>query len=74
MNLHYSKLIYRSFENCLSYWKKLSVITSAHYKEVPYVEGYKSPLNAFKDARYFSWGKYLLQVERDIQLAKEIIP
>jgi hypothetical protein len=60
--------------NCLSYWKKLSVITSAHYKEVPYVEGYKSSLNAFKDAGYFSWSKYLFQVERDILIAKETIP
>jgi hypothetical protein len=56
---------------CLSYWEKLSAITSSHYKEVPYIEGYRSPLNAFKDARYFSWSKYLPQVRRDIQLAKE---
>ncbi len=49
--------------NCLSYWKKISAITSAHYKEVPYIEGYKSSLNAFKDAERFSWSKFLPQVE-----------
>jgi len=60
--------------NCLSYWKKVSEITSAHYKEVPYLERYQSGLNAFKDARTFSWIKYLLQVERDIKIAKEYLP
>ena len=59
--------------NCLSYWKKISNITSAHYKEVPYIEGYKSSLNAFKDAEYFSWSKFLPQVVRDIRIAKDAI-
>jgi hypothetical protein len=58
---------------CLSYWKKISVITSVHYKEVPYIEGYKSSSNAFKDAEYFSWSKFLPQVERDIRIAKDAI-
>ncbi len=60
--------------SCLSYWKKLSTITFAHYKEVPYIDGYKSPLSGFKDAEYFSWIKFLPQVERDILIAKEAIP
>lgn len=57
--------------NCLSYWKKISSITDAHYKEVPYLDGYRSSLNAFKDARYFSWSKFLPQAERDINIAKD---
>lgn len=56
---------------CISYWEKLSAVTSAHYREVPYIDGYKSPLNAFKDAKYFSWSKFLPQVKRDIELAGE---
>jgi len=57
--------------NCLGYWQKISKITAAHYQEVPYIEGYKSGGNAYKDAHRFSWIKYLPQVERDIELAKE---
>ncbi|MEO6327886.1 MAG: hypothetical protein ABIO55_03095 [Ginsengibacter sp.] len=59
---------------CLPYWKKVSFITSAHYKEVPYIDGYKSSLHAFKDAEYFSWIKFLPQVEHDILLAQESKP
>ena len=57
--------------NCRDSWQKISKITAAHYQEVPYIEGYNSGGNAYKDARRFSWIKYLPQVERDIELAKE---
>jgi len=60
--------------NCLFFWKKISDVTASHYKEVPYLEGYKSPLKAFRDAQYFSWIKYLPQAERDIEIAKEARP
>ncbi|MEJ7767846.1 MAG: DUF1080 domain-containing protein [Chitinophagaceae bacterium] len=71
--VHQEKAV-KLLTNCLSYWKKISTITAAHYKEVPYLEGYVSPLNAYKDARYFSWIKYLPQAERDIIIAKETMP
>lgn len=55
---------------CLEDWKKLSAITSAHYQEVPYIEGYRSGGNGYKDAAHFTWSKFVPQVERDILLAK----
>ncbi|MGK2861362.1 MAG: hypothetical protein ACSLE0_05475 [Chitinophagaceae bacterium] len=60
--------------SCLVHWKKLGDITSAHYREVPYIDGYNSSLHTKKDAEYFSWIKYLPQVQRDIVLAKESSP
>ncbi len=57
--------------HCVAHWKKISKITSSHYQEVPYLEGYQSGSNAYKDARYFSWAKYLPQVQRDVELAKD---
>ncbi|MEP7372710.1 MAG: hypothetical protein ABI675_04925 [Chitinophagaceae bacterium] len=72
-NMEHQKNAVDLLISCLSYWKKVSSITSAHYKEVPYIEGYKSSLNAFKDAEYFSWSKFLPQVERDIRIAKDAI-
>ncbi len=56
---------------CLAHWQKVSEITASHYHEVPYIEGYLSKENAYKDARRFSWTNYLPQVERDINLAKD---
>ncbi|MFD2932804.1 hypothetical protein [Spirosoma flavum] len=56
---------------CLSHWQKVGEITASHYHEVPYIEGYLSKENAYKDARRFSWTNYLPQVERDIDLAKD---
>ena len=54
---------------CVSDWKRLSSITAAHYHEVPYVDDHASGGVAYKDARRFSWSKYLPQVERDLELA-----
>jgi hypothetical protein len=53
---------------CHSYWKALSDITASHYREVPYIDdlGYGE---AWRDAKTFSWKKYLPQVERDIRIA-----
>ncbi|MBD2757199.1 hypothetical protein [Spirosoma validum] len=56
---------------CLTHWRKVSEITASHYQEVPYIEGYRVKDKASMDARYFSWTKYLPQVERDIQLAQK---
>ncbi|MCW3089449.1 MAG: hypothetical protein JWP81_518 [Ferruginibacter sp.] len=55
---------------CVPAWKKVGDITSKHYREVPYIDDHASGGMAFKDAKMFSWSKYLPQVERDIQLAK----
>ncbi|SFD09839.1 hypothetical protein SAMN05216167_103304 [Spirosoma endophyticum] len=57
--------------NCLNHWRKVSELTASHYHEVPYVDGYVSKENAYKDAQYFSWTKFLPQVERDIKLAEQ---
>jgi hypothetical protein len=57
--------------HCQEHWQKLSKITASHYQEVPYIEGYRSGGNGYKDALRFSWTKYLPQVARDIELAKE---
>ncbi len=61
-------------EECLLHWKKVSEITSAHYREVPYMEGQtfgSSTDNYYKDAWRFSWQKFLPQAQRDIQLARD---
>ncbi|GAB4034831.1 hypothetical protein GCM10028809_41690 [Spirosoma gilvum] len=55
---------------CLTHWRTVSAITTSHYHEVPYIDGYVSKEKAFNDARTFSWSKYVPQVERDIQLAE----
>ncbi len=56
---------------CIPAWKKVSEITSKHYREVPYIDDHASGGTAYKDAKMFSWIKYLPQVERDVELAKE---
>ncbi|CAN5133644.1 hypothetical protein BH20BAC1_BH20BAC1_07440 [soil metagenome] len=73
-NALHQKTAVSLLKNCLSYWKKLSAITAAHYKEVPYIDGYKSPLSGSRDAEYFSWQKLTRQAERDILLAQESFP
>jgi hypothetical protein len=55
---------------CLMKWEKISTITSKHYQEVAYVDDHSSGGKAYRDARTFSWSKYLPQVKRDIILAK----
>ena len=64
-------------QQCLAHWQKVSEITKNHYREVPYIEDQKfSSTDAEKsmDAWRFSWQKYLPQVERDLQLAKDAKP
>lgn len=56
---------------CLQEWKQLCILTGKHYQEVPYIDEEAFGGNAFKDARRFSWEKYLPQVERDLELAKK---
>lgn len=55
--------------NCVSVWEKIGKLTSSHYLEVPYIDDHSSGGNAYKDAKRFSWSKYLPQVKRDVVLA-----
>ena len=57
--------------DCLNYWKKISEITKGHYNEVPYLDDQSTANNPQNDGKTFSWSKYLPQVERDIEIAKE---
>lgn len=59
---------------CRETWKKVSAITSGHYREVPYIDDHSSGGNGYKDARRFSWIKYMPQVERDLLLASALKP
>jgi hypothetical protein len=58
---------------CLTSWEKLSDITARHYREVPYIDelGYGQ---AYRDAQTFVWRKYLPQVARDIDIARQAVP
>lgn len=58
--------------DCLSYWEQLSALTGSHYREVPYLGEVLNPdSNAgWTDARSFSWGKFLPQVRRDLEIAR----
>ncbi len=56
---------------CVQSWKNVARIISGHYHEVPYIDDHSTSGSAYKDARMFSWSKYLPQVERDIELAKK---
>lgn len=56
---------------CRSHWQQVGNITATHYHEVPYIEGNTFGGDAHKDALRFSWTKYLPQVERDLQLARQ---
>jgi len=58
----------------IKHWKMVCDITSKHYHQIPYLQGYVSNENAYKDANWFLWSKYLPQAERDISLVKESIP
>jgi hypothetical protein len=51
-------------------WKKLATIGARHYRPVPYWE---SRVFGFNNAgwNYFSWKKYMPEVERDFQLASK---
>ncbi len=55
---------------CLTDWQQVCRITGSHYREVAYVDDEPFGGNAFKDAKRFSWVKFLPQVQRDIELAK----
>lgn len=56
---------------CLIHWRKITEVTRGHYQPVPYLDDQSTTSQPDNDARIFSWSKYLPQVERDIQLAKE---
>jgi hypothetical protein len=57
--------------DCLNYWKKISEITTGHYREVPYLVDHSTTNNPQNDGKTFSWSKYLPQVERDIEIARQ---
>ncbi len=64
-------------QECLRHWKKVSDITTSHYREVPYIEGqtFGSPADTYyQDAWRFSWQKFLPQAERDIEIARAAEP
>jgi len=56
---------------CLIHWKKISAITSSHYREVPYLDDQSTKSQPDNDGRIFSWAKYLPQVERDVSIARD---
>lgn len=57
--------------DCLEHWKKIAEITNGHYREVSYLDDQSTQSNPKNDGKTFSWSKYLPQVERDIDIAKE---
>ena len=62
----------RLLKKCLEHWTQVSDITRGHYNEVPYIDdlGYG---NAYRDARTFSWSKFLGAVQRDIRIAEQAV-
>ncbi|MGZ5135151.1 MAG: hypothetical protein ACXWCG_08375, partial [Flavitalea sp.] len=66
----HQQIAVKLLRNCVDVWKKIGTLTSGHYQEVPYIDDHSSGGNAYKDARKFSWIKYLPQVERDVMLAQ----
>jgi hypothetical protein len=56
-------------EKCLEIWKDISEITDKNYYEVPYFKSNAKEDNPETDN--FSWKKYLPQVERDIEIARD---
>ncbi|HMG92069.1 MAG TPA: hypothetical protein VK589_18560 [Chryseolinea sp.] len=57
--------------DCLTYWKKISEITKGHYNEIFYLDDQSTANNPQNDGKTFSWSKYLPQVERDIEIARQ---
>lgn len=58
-------------QQCHKYWIRISSITKGHYREVPYLDDDSSKRLTNADAHVFSWAKFLAQVERDIDLARQ---
>lgn len=58
--------------DCLSYWEELSALTARHYREAPYLGEVLSNRSGdgWTDARNFSWSKYLVEVRRDLEIAR----
>ncbi|WP_276365997.1 glycoside hydrolase family 20 zincin-like fold domain-containing protein [Chryseolinea sp. H1M3-3] len=56
-------------ETCLKIWKNISELTDRNYYEVPYFKSNVKEDNPEIDS--FSWKKYLPEVERDIQIARQ---
>ena len=58
--------------DCLSYWEQLSALTASHYREAPYLGEALSnrSVTGWTDARDFSWSKYLVEVRRDLEIAR----
>ena len=59
----------RNLKECLEIWNNIVTLTDKNYYEVPYFK-----LNAKEDnpeVDYFSWKKYLPEVERDLDIARD---
>jgi hypothetical protein len=56
-------------QNGLEIWKELSEITDQNYYEVPYFKNNVKEDNP--DLDNFSWKKYIPEVERDIEIARQ---
>lgn len=70
----YGKMVDREnsiklLEACLETWKEISILTDKNYYEVPYFKDNVKIDNP--DVDLFSWSKYLPQVERDIEIARQ---
>ena len=70
----YQEEALKFLEICLSHWKEISRITSKNYYEVPYFAGDMYGLYAGHDPKvgYFSWEKYIEEVQRDIEIVNEV--
>ena len=55
-------------EKCLEIWRRISEITDRNYYEIPYFKS--NPKEDNPEIDNFSWKKYLPEVERDIQIAR----
>jgi hypothetical protein len=59
----------RYLEECLAIWKDIAEVTDKNYYEVPYFKSNVKEDNPDEDQ--FSWKKYIPEVERDIEIARQ---
>lgn len=59
----------RYLEECLGIWRDIAEITAKNYYEVPYFKSNIREDNPAVDN--FSWKKYIPEVERDIEIARQ---
>jgi hypothetical protein len=56
-------------EECLGIWRAIAEITDKNYYEVPYFKSNSKEDNPETD--HFSWKKFISEVERDIEIARQ---